>query len=88
MNTNNATTAPATVTEFTPRHRLTKDCMALSIASDVMELYHATLATLPEGRDHLDILVASFRAAGWGPCEADGIPVDLVFSICAALAQL
>lgn len=87
MNTNNTAT-PAIASEFTPRHRLTKDRMALSIAGDVMELYHATLATLPEGRDHLDILAASFRAAGWGPCEADGIPVDLVFSVCAALAQL
>lgn len=81
-NTNN------TNSTFTPRHRLTKDRMALSIASDVMELYHATLSTLPDGKDHLEILTASFRAAGWGPCEADGIPVDLVFSICAALAQL
>lgn len=83
MNTN---TAPAST--FTPRSRLPKDRMALNIASDVMELYRATLATPPEGHDHLGILAASFRAAGWGPCEAEDIPVNLVFSICAALAQL
>lgn len=89
MNTNNATATPATASEFAPRPRPDRYQAALNIARDVLDLHRATI--IQQRANVIDqpaLLLSAFNAAGWGPCEAEDIPPDLLLSVCFALAQL